>query len=209
MHDLVIYGAGGLGREAAEVVRRVNERHRFWKFLGFVDDGEAGGNLGDYALLGGMEFVKGFGRPLDVVVSIAKPSSKRRLYEELKSCPHVHLPNLIDGTAILPSHFTMGEGCIISPFCTLSIDDNIGNCVFLNTGTLIGHDTSLADFCTVMSNVNVSGNVTVGEGTLIGAGASILQGRRIGAHSTVGMGAVVMTDVPEGCTVLGNPARRF
>ena len=27
MHDLVIYGAGGLGREVAEIVRRINERH--------------------------------------------------------------------------------------------------------------------------------------------------------------------------------------
>ena len=38
MHDLVIYGAGGLGREVAEIVRRINERHRFWNLLGFLDN---------------------------------------------------------------------------------------------------------------------------------------------------------------------------
>ena len=45
MHDLVIYGAGGLGREVAEIVRRINERHRFWNLLGFLDDGAEAGTF--------------------------------------------------------------------------------------------------------------------------------------------------------------------
>ena len=54
MHDLVIYGAGGLGREVAEIVRRINERHRFWNLLGFLDDGaEAGTFSGGLPILGG------------------------------------------------------------------------------------------------------------------------------------------------------------
>ena len=209
MHDLVIYGAGGLGREVAEMVRRVNERHRFWNLLGFVDDGKAGGNLGGYELLGGMEFLKGFDRPLDVSVAIASPKTRRKIYEALKPCPHIHFPNVIDVDVTLSSRIDMGEGAIISHFCSVSVDVRLGRCAFLNTGTHIGHDTVLGDFCTVMPSVDISGNVTVGEGTLIGVGSSILQGKRIGAGATVGMGSVVMTDVPDNCTVLGNPARRF
>ena len=209
MHDLAIYGAGGLGREVAEMARRINERHRFWNFLGFVDDGEAEGNLGGHTLLGGMEFVKGFGRPLDVAIAIASPKARRKIYEALKPCPHVHFPNVIDVDAKLSSRIDMDEGVIISHFCSVSVDVRLGRCAFLNAGTHIGHDAVLGGFCTVMSSVNISGNVTVGEGTLIGVGASILQGKRIGANATVGMGSVVLTDVPDNCTVLGNPARRF
>jgi serine acetyltransferase len=58
-----------------------------------------------------------------------------------------------------------------------------------------------------MPSVNISGNVTVGARTLVGAGAKILQGLSIGSDVTVGIGSVVLKDVPDRCTVLGYPAR--
>lgn len=41
----------------------------------------------------------------------------------------------------------------------------------------------------------------------IGGGATILPGITIGAGACVGAGAVVTKDVPDGITVIGNPAR--
>ena len=209
MHDLVIYGAGGLGREVAEIVRRINERHRFWNLLGFVDDGNAGGDIGGYLLLGGMSYIKSFGRPLDVAIAIASTKAKRRIYGELKQLQNIRFPNVIDVDVTLSSRIDMEEGVIISHFCSVSVDTHLGRCVFLNTGTHVGHDVIIGDFCSVMPSVDISGNVTVGEETLIGVGSVILQGKKIGAHSVVGMGSVVTAGVPDNCTVLGNPARKF
>lgn len=210
MHDLVIYGAGGLGREVAEIVRRINERHRFWNLLGFIDDGaQAPALSGGLPLLGGLSFVEGFGRPLDVVLSIARPADKRRIYETLKPHSHVHFPNVIDADTKLSSRIFMEEGIVISHFCSISVDVTLGRCTFVNTGSHIGHDSTLGDFCSVMPSVNISGNVTIGNEALIGVGAAILQGRTIGHRSTVGMGSIVLNDVPEDSTVLGNPARKF
>ncbi|MBI3782396.1 MAG: N-acetyltransferase [Deltaproteobacteria bacterium] len=48
---------------------------------------------------------------------------------------------------------------------------------------------------------------TVGRGATIGAGARIGPGLAIGAYSMIGMGAVVVHDVPEHGLVYGNPAR--
>lgn len=47
----------------------------------------------------------------------------------------------------------------------------------------------------------------IGDDCLIGAGAILLGGIRIGDHAKVGAGAVVNTDVPEGGTVVCQPAR--
>jgi acetyltransferase EpsM len=42
----------------------------------------------------------------------------------------------------------------------------------------------------------------------IGAQSAILQGITVGEGCTVCMGAVVLRDVPDGATVMGNPAVR-
>lgn len=49
--------------------------------------------------------------------------------------------------------------------------------------------------------------VEVGAGAVVGAGVVLLPGVAIGAGALVGAGAVVLADVPDGATVVGNPAR--
>lgn len=49
--------------------------------------------------------------------------------------------------------------------------------------------------------------VEIKEGAIVGAACVLLPGVTIGAGATVGAGAVVVRDVREGDTVVGNPAR--
>jgi acetyltransferase EpsM len=51
------------------------------------------------------------------------------------------------------------------------------------------------------------GRVHVGEGTHIGAGVVVLPNLKIGKWCTVGAGAVVICDIPDFTTAVGNPAR--
>jgi len=44
------------------------------------------------------------------------------------------------------------------------------------------------------------------QGCKIGAGAMIMGGVTIGRNAKIGMGSVVLHDVPAGATVVGNPA---
>ena len=60
---------------------------------------------------------------------------------------------------------------------------------------------------TVSPGATVSGTVTMGEGAMMGAGSTVIQNRTIGAWVTVGAGAVVVTDLPDGVTAIGVPAR--
>jgi serine acetyltransferase len=53
----------------------------------------------------------------------------------------------------------------------------------------------------------VRGTVSIGEATLMGAGSTVIQKCVIGAFVIVGAGAVVVTDLPDGVTAVGVPAR--
>jgi serine O-acetyltransferase len=54
---------------------------------------------------------------------------------------------------------------------------------------------------------NESGAPVVGDHVEFGSGAHVLGPVRIGDHVKIGALAVVLSDVPSGCTVVGNPAR--
>lgn len=51
------------------------------------------------------------------------------------------------------------------------------------------------------------GRPTIGNNVKIYTGATVFGGVKIGDNATIGAGAVVFCDVPDGCTVVGNPGR--
>jgi acetyltransferase-like isoleucine patch superfamily enzyme len=53
----------------------------------------------------------------------------------------------------------------------------------------------------------VAGNVRVGAGCELGSMSSVRQGTTIGSGCTIGMGSVVVADVPDHTVVAGIPAR--
>ncbi|MGC9000652.1 DapH/DapD/GlmU-related protein, partial [Caldisericum sp.] len=59
----------------------------------------------------------------------------------------------------------------------------------------------------VAPGVHTGGSVFIGEGTLLGIGSSIIPGIKIGKWAVIGAGSVVIRDVPDYATVVGNPGK--
>lgn len=82
-------------------------------------------------------------------------------------------------------------------------------------GVVIGETTEIGDDVTLFQGVTLGGtgkekgkrHPTIQDGVVIAAGASVLGPITIGSNSRVGAGAVVISDVPENCTVVGVPGR--
>jgi acetyltransferase EpsM len=109
--------------------------------------------------------------------------------------------------AVVSDFATIGEGTVVMAGAVVNPDVIIGKHCIINTNAVVEHDCAIADYVHLSPNAALAGNVTVGEGTHIGIGACVIQGIRIGKWATIGAGAVVLKDVPDGATVVGNPAK--
>ena len=211
MKDLIIIGAGGLGREALEIALDIQEQNKTdWRVKGFITDIE-----GDFALKDTLGYkiidtISGHKICNDAVYvfAIADVSFKVKITNLFVS-QGAKFINLIHPTAILGRTVILGKGNIISSRVTITSNVKIGNFVKIGGGTSIGHDVDIGDYSTISGICGINGYVHVGQGVFIGSNAAICPHARIGDFSYVGAGAVVLRRVEANTKVFGNPAKKI
>ena len=209
MKKLIIIGAGGFAREVAWLVERINARSREWELLGFVDDNPAtwGETINGYKVLCGTDGLVDHG-DVYAVCAIGSAKTRKKVIEKIKSnAPAVKFATLTDPSVIISDLVSIGEGCIICANTVVTVNVKIGAHVHVNLDCTVGHDAEISDYVTVYPGVNISGMTFYGECVELGTGAQIIQGKKIGKNTVIGAGAVVVRDIPESCTAVGNPAR--
>jgi sugar O-acyltransferase (sialic acid O-acetyltransferase NeuD family) len=206
---LVILGTGGGALDVLDVVEAINAESPRWDVVGYLDDGarpgdrslgaEVLGPLRDAARLGDCSFIKAIG-------------SERS---------HARLPEILAWAGLRPERFAtlvhpgasvsrralLGRGVLVNFGVSVGGGAVVGDHVVLCPGSIVGHDARIEDYATVAPGAIISGHVSAGRACYLGAGSSVRQGLRVGERSLVGMGAVVVRDVPPRATVVGNPAR--
>ena len=99
MKDVVIYGAGGFGREIACLLCAINKKKQVWNFVGFIDDAKSVGDENEYGrVLGGMDYLNAYSRQLNVIIAIGNPhgvaSIVSGIYNDNIIFPNIYAPNL-------------------------------------------------------------------------------------------------------------------
>ncbi len=208
MKDIVIYGAGGFGREIACLIKRINSVKPLWNLIGFLDDGEPVGKENEYGrVLGNIDALNNWKEPLSVVISIGKPQTVKLLIEKITN-PNIDFPNLIAPDVIImdPDNISIGMGNIICSGCLVSCNVRIGDFNCFNDFVSIGHDTTIGNYNAFMTATRVSGIVTIGDCNFFGVNSSMVQGVKIGNNTTLAAGSALMRRTKDGYTYIGIPA---
>ncbi|MBX9679775.1 MAG: NeuD/PglB/VioB family sugar acetyltransferase [Gemmataceae bacterium] len=206
MNDLVIFGAGGHGREILDAVRAVNHVSPRYRFLGFIDDGNVDRELLDRqgAAYLGDRFVL-LRLRVHYLLGIGSSATRRRLDAMIGDAAEPD--TLVHPTAQVGSHVRMAPGVLLAVGAVVTTNVTVGRHSHLNVKAVVSHDCRIGDFVTISPGALINGNVDIEDDALIGAGAIVLPGCRIGRGAVVGAGAVVIDDIPPEATVVGVPAR--
>lgn len=209
LKDVVIIGAGGVGRETALIIEDINEVNKEWSLLGFVDDNAhiQGSNINGYDVLGNLEFLENYNKEVYVVCAIANYKIKKNIIERLKKNSNIKYATLIHPSTNINGTVEIGEGCIVYQNVVLTANIRIGDHVIISPRCGIGHDARVENYCSLLWNVSVSGHVLLKEGVLLGSASTVIQGLTVGEGCIIGAGAVVIRNIQDKVTAVGNPAR--
>ncbi len=206
MKHLIIIGAGGFGRELWAVAREAVGYGTRFDIKGFLDarpdalDGFSG-----YAPIVGAPDTYAPEADDVFITALGDILARRRCVAAVEARGGRFI-SIIHKSAYLGPNVTVGEGALIANNVVLTADIAVGRHAAIFHNTSIGHDTALGDYSHVYAQCAIGGAVKVGEGAAIYPGARIVPRRTIGANAVVGIGSVVLRNVPAATTVFGNPA---
>ena len=198
---LYIIGAGGHGQVVLDCARAVG-----FEIDGFLDDNEEliGKVINGIEVIGKVELAKtleGF-----FLVAVGDNSKRKAIVEKLNFGKE-KFARVIHPSAVIGSDVEIGEGSMIIGGVVINTNTKIGKHVILNTSSSIDHHNEIGDFVHIAPGTHTGGNVYVGEGAFVGIGVSIIPHIGTGKWSTIGAGSVIIEDVPDYATVVGNPGR--
>jgi sugar O-acyltransferase (sialic acid O-acetyltransferase NeuD family) len=203
MNDLILVAASGLAREAMEAIRAQGK----YTIVGIADDnpGLKGHIIHGVPVVGGLNVLAT--SDAAVLLCVGKGSVRQRIAGHL-GFDESRYATVIHPSVHVPSSCTVGSGSIVLAGCVLTASVLVGQHVVLMPNVTLTHDDVIGDFATLCASVTLGGSVQVEAAAYVGMAASVRENCRIGSDATIGMGAVVVNDVPAGQTWLGVPARR-
>lgn len=204
MKNIIIVGAGGLGRELEFYL--TNNPQNDFVIKGYLDDNSnaLSSYPSNYSILDQISNYK-FSEEDYVLLAFGDSFIRSKIKNYLQK-KRVSFLDYFHSSSIISEFFKYQSPCIICPTTIISTNVNFGENVLINSGCIIGHDVVFGDNVSLMANINIGGNCSIGNNVYIGTSATIIPGITIGDNIKIGAGSVVIRNLKKPGTYFGNPA---
>lgn len=201
---------GASNPETIRMIKAVEKINPNFQVLGFIDNDQQKKNtlFYNYKVYGTIEDLIGLFNLEDIFFINLITRDTLTRYETSKHLAKIgcKFTNFIHPTVDL-TMVKLGVGNYIQESVIVQADCKIGNNSSIHTGAIIGHESTIGNSVFVAHGVSISGLVNICDGVFIGTNATIAPRVKIGKWATIGAGAVVINDIPDYATVVGNPGR--
>lgn len=175
MKNIVIIGAGDLGKEVVWIIEDINKIDPTYLILGFLDDDKSkkGQEFYGYKILGGTDLLTSLSEkmPLCAVIAIQDGAVRKKVAE---ANPQFNRwENIIHPTAVIASSVSVGKGSIFFPHTTVSVDTGIGDFGLYYIHSTLCNDCRIGDFVSVMAGSTISEHAVVESGSILAAGCTV------------------------------------
>jgi len=208
MSELILIAASGLAREVLAMVRSSGQ----YDVVGLLDDDKemAGVSVDGAPVLGTIDDAAKYTHAF-ILVCIGSGRARESVVERLTALglTEARYATAIDPSVQYPEGCRVGRGSILLRNVTLTASVTLGSHVVAMPSVTFTHDDDVADFATFAAGVSLGGGVRIGRAAYLGMNASVRERTSVGAYATVGMGAAVLSNVPDGQTWVGVPAHKI
>lgn len=203
MKALAILGASGHGKVVADAALSSG----LWQRVLFYDDAwPTKTQNGQHEIVGNTKTLLDLSEKPDVVVAVG--NNKVRLAKQSELIVNgFTVVTVVHPSAVISASAKIALGCVVMAGAVINSDAVVGSACIVNSNAVVEHDCLLGDAVHVSPGACLAGGVVVGQYSWIGIGASVIQLKRIGSNVMVGAGAAVVTDLADGTTVVGVPAK--
>jgi UDP-perosamine 4-acetyltransferase len=200
---IVVVGAGGHAKVCIELLQAMGQTVAFC-----IGADDASGSCLGVPVLPGDEHIArlrqdGFDRAF---IAVGNNEARLRLGGQVTDLGF-ELVNAISPAALVSPSARLGSGVALMAGVVINAATTIDDLAIINTGATIDHDCYIGVAAHVAPQSGLAGNVTVGSCSFLGVGTKVIPGCHIGEGVIIGAGGVVISDVPDGVTVVGVPTR--
>jgi sugar O-acyltransferase (sialic acid O-acetyltransferase NeuD family) len=204
--ELILIAATGLAREVLAMVRGSGQ----YDIVGLLDDDREmeGVTVDGAPVLGTISDAPKYTHAF-MLVCLDSGKAREAVVERLTamSLHEARYATAIDPSVLCPEGCRIGRGSILLRNVTLTASVTLGSHVVAMPSVTFTHDDDVADFATFAAGVSLGGGVRIGRAAYLGMNSSVRERTSVGAYAAVGMGAAVLSNVPDGETWVGVPAR--
>ena len=209
MNELIIVGAGGLGREVLQYALDTFSHNSTIRINGFLDDNpdelKCYKDKLPYQIIGDTESYQVESKDR-FLLALGSPGTRKTLVEKLER-RGAEFISLVHPKAYVSPSAKLGKGVIISPFATVATHTTLHNHVVLGFYAHVGHDAVIGTYSVLSPYAAVNGGTTLDELAFLGTHAVVTPNRKVGRDSQVAAGAIVYGDIPANRLAMGNPAK--